>query len=165
MVYKAELETLLDETVLCWLASSDEKGWPNVSPKEVFWLESMHLLIANIASAQSERNICVNPQVCVSFVEIFKQKGFKLKALARVLEPHEEGYPHKLALLRQKAPETFPIKNIFDLEILSVKPILAPSYLLFSATESQQVAAAEQVYKNTRLKLRIRDSERVKDAS
>jgi len=56
---------------LCWLATVSEEGVPNVSPKELFVFEGeKHLLIANIASPQSVKNIQANCQVCVSGINI-----------------------------------------------------------------------------------------------
>jgi predicted pyridoxine 5'-phosphate oxidase superfamily flavin-nucleotide-binding protein len=64
--------------VLCWLATVDEAGRPNVSPKEIFTAHGDdHLLIAHLASPGSVRNLRARPEVCVSFVDVFVQKGFK----------------------------------------------------------------------------------------
>ena len=55
-------ENYFDQFVLCWLATVSEKGVPNVSPKELFIFErEKQLLIANIASPQSVKNIRANP--------------------------------------------------------------------------------------------------------
>lgn len=68
-----ELQTSAQTCILCWLATVDADGQPNVSPKEIFTVfDSEHLVIANIALA-SVRNIAVNPRVCVSFVDVFVQ--------------------------------------------------------------------------------------------
>jgi len=46
---------------MCWLATVDRHGQPNVSPKEIFAaFDSEHLVIANIASPSSVRNFEVN---------------------------------------------------------------------------------------------------------
>lgn len=70
--------------VLCWFATVDANGQPNVSPKEVFAvLDTEYLVTANIASPTSVRNIEVSAPVSVSFIEIFVQKGFKIAGIAR----------------------------------------------------------------------------------
>jgi predicted pyridoxine 5'-phosphate oxidase superfamily flavin-nucleotide-binding protein len=75
----SEVLNYASRSVLCWLATVDENGQPNVSPKEIFAVfDSEHLVIANIASPMSVRNIGVNPRVCVSFIDVFVQKGFKV---------------------------------------------------------------------------------------
>ncbi|UYG01261.1 pyridoxamine 5'-phosphate oxidase family protein [Halomonas sp. GD1P12] len=61
-----EVKKYIDRSVLCWLATVDRDGDPNVSPKEVFAAyENDRLVIANIASAGSMRNILSNDAVCV----------------------------------------------------------------------------------------------------
>ncbi len=38
-------------SVLCWLATVDPEGWPNVSPKEVWAIaDEQHVVVAHIAS-------------------------------------------------------------------------------------------------------------------
>jgi predicted pyridoxine 5'-phosphate oxidase superfamily flavin-nucleotide-binding protein len=73
-----DLKAYIERSVLCWLGTVDDCGNPNVSPKEVFcaWGEDL-ILIANIASPESEKNIRSWPEVCVSFVDVFVQKGFR----------------------------------------------------------------------------------------
>ena len=71
-----EIKNYIERSVLCWLATADAAGVPNVSPKEIFVpFGDDHLLIANIASPESVKNIRGNPHVCVSFVDVFVQKG------------------------------------------------------------------------------------------
>ena len=75
-----DIKKSIDTCVLCWLATVDKDQQPNVSPKEMFtYLDDHTLLIANIASPNSVRNIAQQPKVSVSFVDVFTQKGFKLK--------------------------------------------------------------------------------------
>jgi len=51
-------------SVLCWFATVDSTGQPNVSPKEIFAVfDSEHLVVANIASPASARNVEQNPRV------------------------------------------------------------------------------------------------------
>jgi predicted pyridoxine 5'-phosphate oxidase superfamily flavin-nucleotide-binding protein len=53
------------------VATVSSQGEPNVSPKELFFvLDTETLLIANIASPQSLKNILQNSKVCVSGVNV-----------------------------------------------------------------------------------------------
>jgi predicted pyridoxine 5'-phosphate oxidase superfamily flavin-nucleotide-binding protein len=84
------LHTQFQEIVLCWLATANKNGIPNVSPKEMFLLKKEHqLIIANIRSPKSIMNIFENPKVCVSGINIFKQKGIQCKGEAKVLSPQD----------------------------------------------------------------------------
>lgn len=79
-----EVQDFASRSILCWLATVGKNGQPNVSPKEIFAvIDAEHLVIANIASPASAQNIEANPLVCVSFVDVFVQKGFKVSGEAR----------------------------------------------------------------------------------
>jgi predicted pyridoxine 5'-phosphate oxidase superfamily flavin-nucleotide-binding protein len=136
-------------SVLCWLATVDDAGQPNVSPKEIFAIfGSDHLVIANIASPTSVRNIGLNPSVCVSFVDIFAQKGFKVIGTARNVRAEDKGFSLWAAPLLAMAGPRFPVRSVLVIGVTRVEPILAPSYRLYPAetTEQSQVASAMRVY-------------------
>ena len=138
----------IDESVLCWLATIDENGCPNVSPKEMFMHYSDNsVLVANIASPSSERNILANPNVCLSFVHVLKQKGYKLNGRARVVEQtHTEFHPLVEELYSLGGRE-FQIQSVFVITVERAHPILAPSYWLFPDTNEQsQIAKAKAQY-------------------
>ena len=80
-------------SVLCWLATVDAQGQPNVSPKEVWAIaDDRHVAVANIASPMTARNIASQPQVCLSFVDVFVQKGYKLVGTAQVVQADDPDF-------------------------------------------------------------------------
>jgi predicted pyridoxine 5'-phosphate oxidase superfamily flavin-nucleotide-binding protein len=136
-------------SVLCWLATVDENGHPNVSPKEIFAVcDAAHLVIANIASPTSARNIGVNPRVCVSFIDVFVQKGFKVSGAARNVLRRDPEFARWAAPLEAMAGPRFPMHSVLVVHADAVEPILAPSYRLYAAetTEQSQVASAMRAY-------------------
>lgn len=135
---------LLDESVLCWFATSSSTGQPSVSPKEVFAAYSNDsIVIANIASPNSARNIRENPRGCVSFVNVFTQKGFQIKGSAHYLKNSDEGYAEIEQLLLKITLGMFPFKSVFRVMAQEVKEILAPRYRLYpETTERDQIASA-----------------------
>jgi hypothetical protein len=138
----------LHTSVLCWLATCDATGQPNVSPKEVFMaVDAEHLVIAHIASPRSVRNLADCPKVCVSFIDIFTQKGFKLLGNATVIAPTDERFAGLDALLQTKTQGRFPIRAAMLVKVTAVEPIVAPSYWLYpETTEAAQVASALRTY-------------------
>jgi len=138
----------IDRSVLCWLATVDSGGYPNVSPKEIFChFGNENLLIANIASPGSSRNILSNSKVCVSFVDIFVQKGYKIKGEATIVEPSNNGFDSYVRPLLSMTKGMFKIRSIFDIRVELVERILAPSYILEpNVTEQDQVKAALKTY-------------------
>ena len=137
-----------NRSVLCWLATVDENGHPNVSPKEIFTIhDSQTLLIAEIASPLSARNVAYQSHVCVSFIDIFRQKGFKLSGTAQLLLPdHPEFLSKSVELVRIAGPH-FKIRGVFDIAVTRVHRIIAPSYTIFpDQTEEQSVEGAYRTY-------------------
>lgn len=144
-----ELKQAIDKAVLCWLATSSLDHEPNVSPKEMFThLDDETLLIANIASPNSVRNIVQNPKVCVSFVDVFTQKGFKLKGNAKLIAKDEPDFVDKAKRLTDLFSDKFPIQALIEIRISGVNRILAPSYVLFpeTITEQSQIEGAMRTY-------------------
>lgn len=136
-------------SVLCWLATSDRDNTPNVSPKEMFThFEDDVVLIAHLISPVSVRNVEANPRVCVSFVDVFVQKGFKLKGEARVVARSDPAFAPYARRLADRYSDKWPIKAVIEVKVTSVAPIRAPSYLLFpdTTTEASQIESAMRTY-------------------
>jgi len=137
------------DSVLCWLATVDAEGQPNVSPKELYVIfDEAHIVIANIASPTSVRNIAQSDKVCVTFVDILVQKGFKVYGTASVVRRAEPGFDHWAAPLLGMAGERFPVHSVIVVAATAVEPVVAPSYRLYPAetTERSQVQSALQAY-------------------
>ena len=135
--------------VLCWLATVDAQGQPNVSPKEVFAvLDSQHVVIANIASPQSLRNTQNNPKVCVSLVDIFVQKGWKLLGHAQYVNASEDAFDAYAKPLLGMVGDKFKIQGVWVVKVEMAHPILAPSYRFYpdSTSEASQIASAMKAY-------------------
>lgn len=144
-----EVKNYIDRSVLCWLATSNSENEPNVSPKEIFtWLNDTTLLIANVASPNSVDNIKDNPKVCVSFVDVFVQKGFKLKGIATLIDKTDVDFKEKVKPLTDLFTDQFPIKAVIEIKVTKVDVIQAPSYFLYpETTEQSQIASAMRTYK------------------
>lgn len=143
-----EVKKSIDESVLCWLATVDQHGEPNCSPKEVFtYFGDQELLIADIASPKSVRNIQHHGRACVSFIHVLKQRGFKLTGQAHYCDAKDAAQQEKLNLLQSIAGDHFPVKGVMTVTVEKVAPIVAPGYYLIAGTtEASQIAAAKKSY-------------------
>ena len=143
-----DVKESISESVLCWLATSNEKGEPNCSPKEAFAVsDQSELVIANIASPESVSNIEVNPNVCVSFVHVFKQKGFKLKGQARYVSSGLKEFSDLMPLVEPIVGTTFKVNGFIVVHVSSVSPIIAPAYYMVKGTtEVSQINGAKKTY-------------------
>lgn len=136
-------------SVLCWLATVDAEGQPNVSPKEVWTIaDDQHVVVAHIASPISTRNIAQHPQVCLSFVDVFVQKGFKLVGTAREVRAGDAEFATWVEPLLAMVGQRFTIQSVLVVHVRSVSAIVAPSYRFYpdDTTEALQVASAMRTY-------------------
>ena len=145
----SEIKSYIDKSVLCWLATSNSENEPNVSPKEMFtYFGDSTLLIAHLASPNSINNIKDNPKVCVSFVDIFIQKGFKIKGVAKLIDKQDNEFSEKVKPLTDLFTDNFPIKSVIEIAIKKIDCIQAPSYFLYpNTTEQSQIESAMTTYK------------------
>jgi uncharacterized protein len=142
------IKKYIDKSVLCWLATCDSGLFPNVSPKEMFtYKDDTTLLIANLASPNSISNITKNPNVCVSFIDIFVQKGYKLHGTATIIDKQDVEFSSKVKPLTDLFTDKFPIKSVIEITVSRVDTIKAPSYFLYSdTTEENQIKNAMNTY-------------------
>ena len=127
-----EIHSDIENSVLCWLATADPDGHPNVSPKELFCADGdAALVIAEVTSPNSVRNIRANPAVCVSFVDVFRQHGFKMTGRAELIESGTEDFAKAGTRLLDMAGPDFRVRRIIRIRIDRVARIWAPSYRIF----------------------------------
>ena len=137
-----EVKDYMERSVLCWLATASPDGKPNVSPQELFtyWEESS-VLVANIASPKTIKNIQNNAEVCLSFVEVFDQKGYQLYGMARLVRNRSE-MESAFEKLEAMAGPRFPIHSLLYIEVVKVLPILAPSYVMYPETTLEEMRSS-----------------------
>ncbi len=138
----------IDKSVLCWLATASSNNIPNVSPKEIFnYYDENHIIIANIASPQTIKNIKQNPNVCISFIDVFVQKGYQIKGAGFIIDKKDKTFSGMEAILLKMTKGKFPFSSITKIKVEQIKPILAPKYILYpETTEAQQIESAKKTY-------------------
>ena len=148
MPFDPMVKQLAKESVLCWLATSSASGRPSVSPKEIFTtFNDDSIIIANIASPNSARNIREHGQACVSFVNVFTQKGFQIRGGASYLDRTHPDYAAVEPILVAMTGGAFPFKSAFRVMADEVDEIIAPRYRLYpETTEASQIESAMQRY-------------------
>lgn len=143
-----EIKKYIEQSVLCWLATVSTEGFPNVSPKEIFKAyEQDKIIVANIASPQTIENIRTNQNVCISFIDVFVQKGYQIKGTARIVDHKNVDFLPMESELVKMTGGNFPFKTIIEIRITEAKPIVAPKYVLYpETTEEEQTINAKKAY-------------------
>lgn len=148
MELTTDIKAYIDKSILCWLATASLDNMPNVSPKEIFtYYQTDSIIIANIASPQTVKNIKQNTNVCVSFINVFIQKGFQIKGKAEIIDKTHSNFSEMKLLLIKMTDGTFPFTTITQIKVEGTKPILAPRYILYpETTEKEQIESAKKTY-------------------
>jgi predicted pyridoxine 5'-phosphate oxidase superfamily flavin-nucleotide-binding protein len=148
-MFTADFHRLMHSSVLCWLATVDRSGQPNVSPKEVFTvIGDRHLVLANIASPTSVRNVMAGSRACASFIDIFVQKGYKVIGPSSYVRRDSPEFAQWGDALVDIAEPKFSVHGLIIVEAECVEPIVAPSYRLDpNLSEVSQVMSALKTYK------------------
>ena len=131
MEWTLDMTTCLDRAVLCWVATADGDGRPNVSPKEVFTCDLNRLLIAHNASPKTVRNIELNPSVMVSVVDVFAQHGWQFSGEASLVWADSSGFTEVVGPLNAITEGLYPIKAVIVVDVQEAQRIVAPSSWLF----------------------------------
>jgi predicted pyridoxine 5'-phosphate oxidase superfamily flavin-nucleotide-binding protein len=119
-----------------------------VSPKEIFnYYGTDSIIVANIASPQTVKNIKQNANVCVSFINILVQKGFQVHGKATIIKKIDSEFAEMETILAKMTGGKFPFATITKIAIKQVKPIIAPSYMFYpETTEKAQIESAKKTY-------------------
>ncbi|EAR02823.1 pyridoxamine 5'-phosphate oxidase family protein [Maribacter sp. HTCC2170] len=148
MELTSKIKEAINKSVLCWLATVSGENIPNVSPKEIFsFYGKDKIIIANIASPQTVRNIKQNENVCISFIDILVQKGYQIKGKAKIVTKSDSDFMEMEQILIKMTGDKFPFSTITRISAEYIKPIIAPKYILYpETTEQEQVESAKKAY-------------------
>ncbi|TXG37345.1 pyridoxamine 5'-phosphate oxidase family protein [Seonamhaeicola maritimus] len=148
MTLTKNIKKYIDQSVLCWLATASLDNIPNVSPKEIFTVyDDKTIIIANVASPQTAKNIKDNPKICLSFIDVLVQKGYQLKGKTKVVPKSDAEFESLEKPLLEITEGKFPFASIFKITVESAKPIIAPRYILYpETTEEAQIESAKKSY-------------------
>ena len=92
--------------------------------------------------------IKVNQKICLSFVDVFVQKGFKVIGTATELKPSAPEYSRWVEPLLSMVGDRYPIHSVFVVKAVTVESIVAPSYRFYplETNEESQIRSALRTY-------------------
>ena len=81
-----ELEDFL-KTHLCFVATVDAQGVPNVVPKgDIAILDEDHIVFADLYSYRTKKNLLGNPNIAITVINPASYEGYQLKGKAKIIE-------------------------------------------------------------------------------
>ena len=123
----ADMQRVLNEQRLGFVASVCEDGTPNLSPKgtTTVW-DDEHIVFADICSPGTITNISHHPVVEINVVDPVTRKGYRFKGPATI---HQQGpiFEQGLAFYRQRGTIS-PIRSIVLVQVERAIPLISPAY-------------------------------------
>lgn len=122
-----EMRRLIEEQRLCYVATADAVGAPNLSAKGtlVVWGTNT-LAFADIRSPRTVANLRVNPRIEVNVVDPIARKGYRFKGTAEV---HTDGpvFDRGMRLYTERGV-TSPIRSIIVIHVTRALSMVSPAY-------------------------------------
>jgi predicted pyridoxine 5'-phosphate oxidase superfamily flavin-nucleotide-binding protein len=122
-----DMRRLIEEQRLCYVATVDAEGAPNLSAKGtlVVWAPNS-LAFADIRSPRTTANLRVNPLVEINVVDPIARKGYRFKGTAEV---HAEGpvFEGGKRLYRERGLVN-PMRAIVVITVTRALPMISPAY-------------------------------------
>jgi len=128
-----EMKQLVTEHRLGFVATVDEDGTPNLSPKgTMVVLDDDCILFGEIRSPNTVSNLQRNPAVEINIVDPLSRKGFRFKGVARYIERESPAFGELYPKIQQHFEQWGPLKErvlgIVVLEVQRVLVITSPAY-------------------------------------
>jgi uncharacterized protein len=126
----ADMQRVVLEQRLGFVATVTADGRPNVSPKGTLTVwDEHHLVFADVASPGTVENLRSNPDVEVNVVDPIVRKGYRFKGTAAV---HTSGamYERGLAVLRDRGSTMTAdrVRSIVVIDVTAAAPLWSPAY-------------------------------------
>jgi len=122
-----DMRRLIEEQRLCYVATADADGAPNLSAKGtlVVW-DANTLAFADIRSPRTVANLRVNPRIEVNVVDPIARKGYRFKGTA---EAYTDGpvFERGMRLYTERGV-TNPIRSIIVVQVTRALPMISPAY-------------------------------------
>ncbi|CAD6553279.1 hypothetical protein LMG28727_05517 [Paraburkholderia kirstenboschensis] len=133
----ADIEAIIKRAILSFVATVNEDGTPNLSPKASLTVRSGVLYFADIASPATVRNLKRNPAVEINVVDIFERRGYRFKGHASILPPRDDEYSMIADWVRATNGLEYPVDHVVRIETISITPLLSPAHVFAEPARSQ----------------------------
>jgi uncharacterized protein len=123
-----EMQRLVREQRLGYVATVSPDGWPNVSPKgSLTVLDDRNLVFADIESPHTVRNLGLDPRTEINVVDPLTRRGFRFRGKGSVIHAGV-GYWKVLEMYREEGAEVRRIRAVIVVEVESAAPLVSPVY-------------------------------------
>ncbi|MEQ8472445.1 MAG: pyridoxamine 5'-phosphate oxidase family protein [Marinoscillum sp.] len=135
------LEDFIKKTKLCFVATVNSDGSPNLSPKASLevW-DQNHVVFAHIDSFKTIENLASRPKTVLNIVDFLKRKGIRLDGEATTCYPGSPEYDFIAQPIWQNHGRQYPVHCAVKIKVHSMSPLLSPAYRYGADTTEKNLA-------------------------
>lgn len=133
----ADMEAIVKQAILSFVATVNEDGTPNLSPKASLTVMNGVLYFADIASPRTILNLKRNPAVEINVVDIFLRRGYRFKGRASILTPDDDAHAAIADWVRATNGPEYPVDHVVRIDTASIAPLLSPAHVFARPPRSQ----------------------------
>ena len=142
-VLTEDMKKLVSGTMLCFVATINKDGSPNLSPKSSLRVhDDSHLLFANMASPRTVTNLQRDARIELNCIDIFSRKGYRFAGTAELFSEGDALYNSLRADIAAEHGETLPIYDAVLIEVLSASPVISPAYTFVEGVTEEVLRAS-----------------------
>src|SRR3954471_1572998 len=134
----ADMEAILKRAILSFVATVNEDGTPNLSPKASLTVRNGVLYFADIASPRTILNLKRNPAVEINVVDIFQRRGYRFKGRALIVPSDDDEALVIANWVRATNGPEYPVDHVVKIETTSITPLLSPAHVFARPPRSQE---------------------------
>ena len=132
-----DMEAIIKQAILSFVATVNEDGTPNLSPKASLTVTNGVLYFADIASPRTILNLRRNPAVEINVIDIFQRRGYRFKGRALILSPGDDEYLMIADWVRATNGLEYPVDHVVKIETTSIIPLRSPAHVFANPPRSQ----------------------------
>lgn len=132
-----DMKDIIGRAILSFVATVNDDGTPNLSPKASLKAHDDKLFFANMDSPNTVRNLRANPAIEINVVDVFSRRGYRFRGTAEILPPGTDDYRTIAEWVWEINGREYPVHHVVRIEVDEARPVLSPAYTFGKAEEAE----------------------------
>lgn len=138
-----DMKQIVAGTMLCFAATTNKDGSPNLSPKSSLRVhDDTHLIFANMASPGTVGNLRRDPRIEINCVDIFARRGYRFAGRASIHSGDDPLYQALRADVAAEHGDAIPVFDAVLVKVLQVRPVVSPAYTFIAGVTEDALRMA-----------------------
>ena len=134
-----DMRDVIKRAILSFVATVNEDGSPNLSPKASLIALNDTLFFADIASPQTIENIRRNPAISINVVDVFARRGYRFNGTASLLPVGDNDRELVAEWVWRTNGSDYPVNHVVRIDVSEATALLSPAYRFGAATSEDEL--------------------------